>query len=221
MGNAAVDYSAEVCERALCDSPYTPCVQCVVWHTQGTCVECMTCMVEKRKVESVLGKNPEAKRQCGRSGHRWEDMELDIKGREWEGTDWIGCGSEQGQMWALLDMVMDFQMAWSLGIFCVVVMLWGSQEGLCSMQWFSWSVGWLFDYLIFIPYTFHYTLSTRWLNDVLPKCVIAWTDNMLVDQNIFLIAYNFFASLSHRDHTKQVELSVKILIFLNVALWSR
>jgi hypothetical protein len=44
-------------------------------------------MVEKRKVESVLGKNPEAKRQCGRSGHRWEDMELDIKGREWEGTD--------------------------------------------------------------------------------------------------------------------------------------
>jgi hypothetical protein len=44
-------------------------------------------MVENRNAESVLVRNPEAKRQLGRSGHRWENMKSDIKEREWEGMD--------------------------------------------------------------------------------------------------------------------------------------
>ena len=40
-----------------------------------------------------------------------------VKERERQGLDRIGRDSEQGQVWALLDMVLNFEVPLSLGIF--------------------------------------------------------------------------------------------------------
>jgi len=47
-------------------------------------------------------------------------MKLAIKEREWQGLERIGSDSEQGQVWAFLGMVLNFEIPLSLGIFLTI-----------------------------------------------------------------------------------------------------
>lgn len=98
-GCFAVDYSPEYCECFVCvpcsAAHHSMCTRRIRW------VEHVTC----GRAEKCKGR----KRQLGKPWHRWEDMKVYIKEKEQEVVDWIGCGSEQGEMRDLLNVVMNVQ----------------------------------------------------------------------------------------------------------------
>ena len=70
----------------------------------------MASMEEGRGVHKVLVGKPEGKRQLGRPRHRWEDnikMDLQEMGRGC--GDWMELAQDRDRWWALMSMVMNFQ----------------------------------------------------------------------------------------------------------------
>jgi hypothetical protein len=64
---------------------------------------------EVRNACKMLVRKPEGKRQLGRHRLRWEDnIRMDCRERGWEDVDWIHLAQNRDQLWALLNMVMNF-----------------------------------------------------------------------------------------------------------------
>jgi hypothetical protein len=49
----------------------------------------------KNAYEIFIGK-PEGKRPHGRTGHRWENIGMDLREMGWEGMDWMHLAEGQG-----------------------------------------------------------------------------------------------------------------------------
>jgi hypothetical protein len=54
-------------------------------------------------------RKPEGKKPLGRPRHRWKDnIKMDLKGKGYEGVDYIHVAQDQVQWWALARMAMNF-----------------------------------------------------------------------------------------------------------------
>jgi hypothetical protein len=67
-------------------------------------------MGETRNAYRILVGNPEGKRPLGRPRHRWEDnIEMDLKGIEWGGMDWIDLAQDREQWRAVVNTAMNLR----------------------------------------------------------------------------------------------------------------
>jgi hypothetical protein len=57
---------------------------------------------EKRKASRSLVRKPGGKEALVRPRHRWEDsIKKDMRGREWEGVEWINLAPNMNKGWVL------------------------------------------------------------------------------------------------------------------------
>jgi hypothetical protein len=67
-------------------------------------------MGEKRNAYRLLMGKPEGSRPLGRPRCRWVDnIKMDLREREWDGTDWIDMTEGRDQWRTLVKMVMNLQ----------------------------------------------------------------------------------------------------------------
>jgi hypothetical protein len=67
-------------------------------------------MGEEKNVYRVLMGKPEGKRPLVKPRHRWEDgIRMDLREIGWGSVDWIQLAQDRDQWWALVNMVMNFQ----------------------------------------------------------------------------------------------------------------
>jgi hypothetical protein len=67
-------------------------------------------MGEKRGAYRILVGRPEGRRPLGRPRHRWEDnIKMDLQEVGCGGMDWIELAQDRDRWWALVNVVMNFQ----------------------------------------------------------------------------------------------------------------
>jgi hypothetical protein len=64
-------------------------------------------MGERSDTYTVMVGNPEGKRPVGRSRHRWEDNEIDLKEVGCGGMDWIKLAQHSDRWWAIVNKLMN------------------------------------------------------------------------------------------------------------------
>jgi hypothetical protein len=65
---------------------------------------------EKRPAYSILVGKPEGKRPLGRPRRRWVDnINMNLRGIEWDGMDWINLAQDRDQYRVFLNMVMNLR----------------------------------------------------------------------------------------------------------------
>jgi hypothetical protein len=65
---------------------------------------------EKRNAYRILVGKPEGKRSLGRPRRRWvNNIKIDLRGIECDGTDWIDLARDRDQWRALLNTVMSIR----------------------------------------------------------------------------------------------------------------
>jgi hypothetical protein len=65
---------------------------------------------EKRNSCRILVENPEGKGPLGRPRHKWVDnIKMDLREIEWDGTDWIDLAQDRDQWIALVNAVMNLR----------------------------------------------------------------------------------------------------------------
>jgi hypothetical protein len=67
-------------------------------------------MGEMRNPYTILVGKPERKRPHGRSRYRLKDnIRRNLRGVGWEGVDWMHMTEGRDQWWALVNVIMNFQ----------------------------------------------------------------------------------------------------------------
>jgi hypothetical protein len=65
---------------------------------------------ERRNAYSILVGKPEGKRPLGRPRRMWMDnIKIDLREIEWDGSDWIELAQDRDQWRALVNMVMNLR----------------------------------------------------------------------------------------------------------------
>ena len=60
----------------------------------------------------VQERRPDGKRPLGRPRRRWEDdIKMDLKEVEWEGTDWITVAQDRDSQRAVVNAVMNLRLS--------------------------------------------------------------------------------------------------------------
>jgi hypothetical protein len=73
-------------------------------------------MNEERNVYRLLVGKPEGRRQLERPRHRWEDnIRMDLREVRWVDVDWIGLAQDRNRWRALLNLVLNVQVAGNAG----------------------------------------------------------------------------------------------------------
>ena len=76
----------------------------------------VACMGKRRGEHRVLVEKPEGKRPLGRWGHSWEDkIKIDLQEVGWK--VWIDLVHDSNRWWALVNVVMNFQVPQNAGNF--------------------------------------------------------------------------------------------------------
>jgi hypothetical protein len=69
-------------------------------------------MGEKRNAYRMLVGKPEGRRPIGRPRRRWfDDIRMDLVEVGWGDVDWIGLAQDRGRWRALVNSVLDLQVA--------------------------------------------------------------------------------------------------------------
>jgi len=72
----------------------------------------VACMGERRGVYRVLVGKSEGKILLGRPRHRWEDnIKMDLQEVGCGSMDWINLAQDTDRWWALVNVVMNFQVS--------------------------------------------------------------------------------------------------------------
>lgn len=81
---------------------YSPSNIWVIKSRQYILVGNVAHLEEKRNACKSLVRKPEGKEPLVRPRHRWEDSsKKDLRGREWEGVEWINLAHNMNKGWAL------------------------------------------------------------------------------------------------------------------------